>query len=539
MKVSGPAMETVSPQPHIHDTPDARAMSSHKPHLDVVLRRHAGSGLYVAMILAVGVSRPVRCAAGEARKNETTKWVVTGQALDPVGAGIGDVTVQVEQGGDTDTEGRVLGRTTTDATGDFRIELHDRPKGPLFLRATKAGFAAFHTEVAFEEHETEAYVDIVMSGSLSVRGRVLDETTGRPIAGAVVSLLLPGRELETRTDETGRFELRGATSGNTMLVAQKDGFVRRRQSVSVSAGTDARELDLRLQPERPVRLRAVDDLGRAVPGAEINARVGREWSTVVTNEQGEGDLHGVSPAETTIFVRASHPDYVRVVGLDQRVELPSVGTQPAATAPSILTVTLQCGGTIAGSVIDSANDRPVAGARVMIGERFVHGMPTTWTDADGGFEIRGIPEGVAIITVQHPDYAPEIAEDVAWAGRTRRIQIRLSRGKPLAGIVVDGNGVGLDQVQVVCTRWRARDTIGLRTLTDEEGRFRFEHAPEGRMLFSFTKPGAKPLRDRVLTAGKTDYRIELRAAASQPAVAPSRPACEEPLPPPEHSPAAP
>jgi peroxiredoxin len=47
------------------------------------------------------------------------------------------------------------------------------------------------------------------------------------------------------------------------------------------------------------------------------------------------------------------------------------------------------------------------------------------------------------------------------------------------------------------------------------------------MQFSFMKPGAEPLRDEVLTAGKTDYRIELKAATSRPTAVASRPAREE------------
>jgi peroxiredoxin len=62
----------------------------------------------------------------------------------------------------------------------------------------------------------------------------------------------------------------------------------------------------------------------------------------------------------------------------------------------------------------------------------------------------------------------------------------------------------------VCTRWRDRDVVGLRALTDEKGRFAFEHAPDGPIEFAFYRPGGGRLQGQTLTAGKTDYRFTLK-----------------------------
>ncbi|MGB9624992.1 MAG: carboxypeptidase regulatory-like domain-containing protein, partial [Phycisphaerae bacterium] len=441
------------------------------------------------------------------------EWVVVGQVLDAAGAGIEGACVQVESGGDEKTEGRVLGRAASDRTGDFRIRLPGEPSGKLFVRVKKERFAVFFAPVEFEPGERETFVDVEMVGTLSVRGTVVAAETGRPIRDADVRIDIQDRRWEGRSDDRGRFALRGLPAGAGLLVVSRPGFGRQRQRIRVEP--DTAEVQVRLAPERPVRVRLVNDRGEPLAEAEIEVEAGDDIFLATTDAEGRADLHGIGKDTTEIAWRARHPDGMRMANvanslvLDEATATPE--TMPSASRPAVHTLILPRGGTVAGRVTDAVDGQPVNGARVVV----VAGQGGTWiewTGAEGNFEIAGVAPGRMTVAVQHPDYAPELLDDEARAGWKRRIPIRLSRGKPLAGVVVDEAGKPLDQVQVVCTRWRDRDVIGLRALTDEQGRFAFEHAPDGPIEFAFFRPGGGRLSGRILTAGNTDYRFTLEPA---------------------------
>lgn len=450
------------------------------------------------------------------------EWIVNGQVLDAVGSGIAGAAVQIEIGGDEKTEGRVIGRASTEPNGDFRIKLPNEPTEKLSIRVRKERFATFFAPVEFEAGEREAFADVEMAGAMSVRGQVSAAVTGRPIEGAEVTIDIQDRKWTAKTSEAGRFEIHGLPAGVGLLIVSRDGFARSRQPVRVEA--DEPETQVRLQPERQVRLRVVDDRGEPVPEAEVEVQAGNDVFATMADANGRADLHGIGPDVPEVAWRASHPDGVRMLSFDRVLRLgeapesmPTSG--PAASQPAIYTIVLPRGGKVAGKITDAVSGEPVNGARVVVVSGPASDTPMEWTDMEGKFEIAGVMPGPILVAIQHPDYAPELLEDQARAGWTRQIPIRLGKGKPLSGVVDDEAGKVLDQVQVVCTQWRDHDVIGLRALTDEQGRFTFQNAPDGPIEFAFHRPGGGTLRKQILTAGKTDYRFTLPAAA-KPAATP-------------------
>lgn len=465
----------------------------------------------VVSLVAIPGTQPVRAQPAPPMSSDN-EWTVVGQVLDAAGAGVEGASVQVETGGDGKTEGRVLGRAASDRAGDFRIRLPGEPPGKLFVRVKKEGFAVFLAPVEFEPGERETFVDVEMTGAMSVRGTVVAAETGRPVDGADVLIDMLGRRWEAKTDDRGRFELRGLPAGAGLLVVSRPGFGRQRQRIRV--GADAAEVRVRLAPERPVRVRLVNDRGEPVAEAEIEVEAGEDTFSATTDADGRADLHGIGQDTTEIAWRAAHPDGMRMADVANRLAFDEATatpeTMPSASRPAVYTLVLPRGGKVAGRITDAANGKPVNGARVLIAAG-PGGTLIDWTGAEGNFEIAGVAPGRIVLAVQHPDYAPELIEDEARPGWTRRIPIRLSEGKPLAGTVVDEAGKPLDQVQVVCTRWRDHDVVGLRALTDAQGRFAFEHAPDGPIEFAFFRPGGGRPQGRTLTAGRTDYRVTLPA----------------------------
>ena len=68
----------------------------------------------------------------------------------------------------------------------------------------------------------------------AIKGRVLDASTGAPLAGVVVQVI--GTPLETRSDTEGRFELTGVAAGRHTLFVSIVGYALTRRDVDVTAG---------------------------------------------------------------------------------------------------------------------------------------------------------------------------------------------------------------------------------------------------------------------------------------------------------------
>jgi hypothetical protein len=83
------------------------------------------------------------------------------------------------------------------------------------------------------------------SGGGAIKGRVLDASTGAPLAGVIVQVI--GRPLETRSDVEGRFEFTGVAAGRHTLFVSIVGYALARRDVDVTAGSTL-EITIPLSP---------------------------------------------------------------------------------------------------------------------------------------------------------------------------------------------------------------------------------------------------------------------------------------------------
>jgi hypothetical protein len=88
--------------------------------------------------------------------------------------------------------------------------------------------------------------DAAGAHSITLRGRVIDLKTGEPIAKALVSIR--GQNLQTVTDEKGRFELPNVSPGEADLYVSTIDYGLLKQRIQVEAGEDG-ELELLLGQE--------------------------------------------------------------------------------------------------------------------------------------------------------------------------------------------------------------------------------------------------------------------------------------------------
>ena len=178
-----------------------------------------------------------------------------------------------------------LAQAVSDPTGHFRLGVREIEPGQMFeLRA----FGEQHGDVTrpnltlFDGKWWDAG-DIAMPTGLAVFGRVVDSTTGRPIADATVyvkpanqTLVVsptPGRErgIETRTDPTGHYRIENAGSGIYTVGAVAPGYAQDElANVHIKADTDNR-FDFELSTGVSIEGVVTDPEGQPIPGAKIVA----------------------------------------------------------------------------------------------------------------------------------------------------------------------------------------------------------------------------------------------------------------------------
>jgi len=160
-----------------------------------------------------------------------------------------------------------------------------------------------------------------------------------------------------------------------------------------------------------------------------------------------------------------------------------------------VTIELVQGGRVAGRVTNTAGE-PVSDAIVMplsyvggdayrYGESFLseQDMPKT---VNGFFELEQLPPGYETIKVIHPDYLPQLVENIEVFGgqTTEQVEIVLNRGISVEGYVFDAQGQPEANVALQCQKDpRFIDGPPITAVTDATGYYRMNHLPPGEMYY--------------------------------------------------------
>ncbi|MBV9122755.1 MAG: carboxypeptidase regulatory-like domain-containing protein, partial [Planctomycetes bacterium] len=220
--------------------------------------------------------------------------------------------------------------------------------------------------------------------------------------------------------DTGDVRTFGPRAGKTMvLAAEAEGYARPKP-VEFSAGKRMQALEIELTPAAPVTIhgRVVDGNGKPVAGAGVglSAQLYREaldepWRFFGGNDQlprtdaeGRFTLSGIAVG-TRFAVHTGMSGTNRVVSEWRTAEKPGEVTLPD--------LVLRPGTrTLAGVVVD-AEGRTVAGAKVVQRDRL--GRVETVTDAQGKFQLEGLPEEKLYLRVEADDFP--FWQGVAQAGQ--------------------------------------------------------------------------------------------------------------------------
>ena len=322
----------------------------------------------------------------------------------------------------------------------------------------------------------------------TLRGSTVD-AEGGPVAGAWVVAVTADSDrpddLDGRSDDHGRFELRGLAAGAYDVFAHWEGRASALAEVTIAddAPTD---VELVLRDARVAGV-VVDTDGAPIAGAEVRA----EAAVVngdVTDSQGRFDLGAFPAGEYEVVATWPH----------QHPRCLTDGTMVRTGAPAVRLVLPRLA-TLTGRVLLDGTPMTSFGVLLTRPQFVVNRDPIGVHGTDGRFELRGVTPGAWGLLVAGPGTSLErITEiSVAEGARIDLGDISLTRGQRVTGQVRDAAGDPVAGARVAIgdlegdhdplQRWFSGD---LDATTDARGRFVLDGVPA-------RSPGARP---RIISA---------------------------------------
>jgi thiol-disulfide isomerase/thioredoxin len=427
--------------------------------------------------------------------------MVSGQVFDHLGAGVTGVSVRVRRVEGDRPAGEVLAETTSGEYGDFSLELPPGARGSFSVSIAKKGYAKVERVIELSPGEPAPFVDVQMEGTLSLEGRVKKLSDEAPIPGAKVTVTDGYGTWEGASDQAGRFVVRGIPPQSVEVTVEAEGFASVKKRLPTMSETEP--IEVWMEPGWSAVVQVVDPLGTPMPEVLVEALTEareRLWAES-TDANGEVRFEGLGPKQRLLRLRFTHFALPRADEFDY--ELLRSGDETEVRER----FEVELAARIKGVIRDGETGEPIYSARVMAGEHIGGSTPKAWTDPEGTYSLVSLSPGTVVLTVHSDGYAPALKEVEVGAGRTKNVDFELEPGRTLRGRVVGADGRPVAGAQVMATQWRGHATAGLAVLSDEEGRFVLEHAPEGSLELTAGKPGY--LSQVQIADGDGEVRFEL------------------------------
>ncbi len=443
---------------------------------------------------------------------------IAGRVLDAAGDGVGGVLLRLERGRAPEpAEDYLLGPDFRDLDSEEFIE-------PLALRSATTGpdgaFAFHgvelgHHDIVVEEGpvrvggrspvhvpgpiEVSCEVRVERAEPLTVRGRVLDAETGRPVAGAEVAFAAAGT---ARTDARGAFEMGSVPPGLVRIEVRTEGRPRLRWEDRIGEPPPA--LELHAPAGRSVSGRMLDPGGEPVVGARVQW-LGTEGDRAEARADGEGRfrLDGIA-ADHNGLLRATAHGFA-----EGEVHVP-IGIEE-------IDIPLADGARLEGRVV-KRDGSPGAGVLVLLVPGLLapsagatamnlRDVRRTRADSHGRYAFEDLSPGT-IAVVACPDdlsLAPAILGAEAPGSATDLV---LRPARALEGDVVDPQG---HPIAGALVRVASRIRPGL-AVTDAAGRFILVGRPELDERVLVTAPGHVAAVDLLRPPYESPLRFRLAPA---------------------------
>jgi beta-lactamase regulating signal transducer with metallopeptidase domain len=385
------------------------------------------------------------------------------------------VDVKLERGGES--EGRVgtngwlavydaathAGAPITDEQG--RWTLDNVPPGDDLKLSLKLSHPDYISDPDWGTSQDEQGIDlkalrartatITMRGGLVLTGTVTDPE-GKPVAGAVVirgdrPYFSVDRQ-EVRTDQHGHYKLPPLPAGKLTVTVIAQGWMPTLTQVDIRQGMAP--LDFRLEPGKELRIRFVDQAGKAIPRVGVlvagwrggeSLYNGRHSNLLDTHIPVEADDSGVyrwswAPADAVTYHFDKAGGYA-----DDEAELVANGTEHAITLPKVLR--------ISGKVTDAAG-RPVKGLTAIPVLEFEPGdliaeRESTSGPFDGSYTLEVDRADVSYrVRIEAMGYRSAISPSARAGTPDRVFDFRLEAATPVEGRIVDTGGQAIKEARV-------------------------------------------------------------------------------------------
>ncbi len=427
---------------------------------------------------------------------------------------------------------RAGSRRTTDATGRCGFSVAPGTHTLQVLNAFGAPTGA-PVDVLVRGGEERA-VEMRLVGMRSLSG-VLVDRSGEPVSGKYVSLkgVRGGGETYTYTDLDGAFAFARIPEGEYAVRVQHQGM----PGTYAAGRSDVRLVWDEMRGRRQlIEVIVRDPDGRPVPRGTVWLRSGR---SPFNKERTSGSGMRAGGGRFFVLIESTIEDFDIDV---QRVQ--DAAGRPLNLMPkrvnerkpedSPIHIRLERGLSVKGRIVDSSG-KGIAGMAWFLvttkdGVARPHGPYSGAqhgrTDADGGFDVAGLPPGPVYVTVR--PRAPWVHPPTREGRAGEALVITLDRGASVGGRVLDaaGQGVPRAQVRLRLTReaaqaWATLDRVlqpafvrtGWDATSDAAGRFICEGIPANATVSIEARPPPPLLPASVsdVPAGTDDAIVRVSA----------------------------
>ncbi len=408
-------------------------------------------------------------------------------------------------------------QTTSDGSGAFRLE--DLAKGrPLMLAANAPGFAFSSRSVT----PPAEGVTIVLGKSGTVRGRVVDASTGAPVTAFTVGAspaargrgpgggaFRGGGPSEAQYADDGAFEI-SVAPGTWDIRASADGYRPADVSnVELEAGATKEGLELSLKRGGGLAGHVVDPRGNPVAGASVaccdagtrpGGLAGGSGPSATSDGDGHFQLDGLPDGHVTLTV--TDGDFVPATR----------DVDPASTADVV--ITLSTGGEISGTVVSGDGSSPVPGASVRLDPEgdsgtAVGASQTAQSDGSGAFHFDHLPTGRYRLTAQTQSASSTPQDLVLTDGQPMDgVRVTVATGAEVDGIVSGLPSGQLGGVNVSASAAGFQASV----VTSDDGHFTLTNVPPGvvRISGATAMPSVRTVAKTVeVSADDTQVSVEL------------------------------
>lgn len=431
--------------------------------------------------------------------------IIQGQVFDALGRGVAGSQIEIAKSDDSSVGGKVQ----SDSFGDFTLKLEGAHPGGFKIKITKSGFVQQVLDIQIEPEDLEPFVDVMLKGTLSIAGEVVEFLEHQPLMGAAVQLETLYRHAAAETDEGGRFEFENLIPGFAEITAAAKGFGR--SKIQVQVGESPEFVRIILKPERILHLTVVDEQDRPIAGAavEITTQPADDYRNELTDATGRASFRQLPFETEKVGVRLTHADYVATGKYDQTIMFPEDKLEIRET------LHLTPAAIVKGKISDAGTGRSLNGARVDVGETPDYFAPHAFSNISGEYQVGSLAPGPVVITVHAAGYAPQLKVVTTAPRKHTVVDFELEQGRTISGLVLDKDGKPIQRVEIEAMKWRDCRTLKMSAQTDAQGRFVLDYAPPDEFKVSVYAAGKRALIDQAISSDRNDYEFTLDAAAPQ------------------------